>query len=720
VNRSTRTSKRFVRARAAAAAGAISAASLAGFSTSAHAAVTNPIDTTFATAGSLVRNLGLTADSLDGGRAAAVQSDGKVVVASQHDTGDISVTRYTTAGAPDTTFGTNGTYKIAKAASLGGEVAGIVALPDDKLVVGATWNREDGSVTAGLVGVTATGALDTAFGGPAFPGFVFTDSGPDAFDLASKIVRTPDNKLVLWGSRGNVTTGSIDVFAARYTSAGVVDTTWNTNGVRFFDAGFDGDDEASDVTVAPDGSVLASAISYTQDQQAHNVIVRLTPAGALDSTFGTDGMVKNASGTVLGLERDGRVFVARGSGNRIVVQRLLTNGTVDPGFVASAVVEQATSVAPTSIAMSNGEPTVSGVATGLAGASPAVAAVARFTPDGRADTSFDGDGTTTFSPVGKSAFVYDSLVDSTGRVLLVGDAVSGGAADLFLSRITAAPVAPDVSGYVADLWGGLHRFGGQDLPADTTITAYGPNARGVVLNAAKTGGYVLNGIGHLDAFKVGASSMPAAATAQDTFGTYDVARAAALLPSGLGGYVMDHAGGLHPFKVGDAAMPEAATISFFEGNRARSFVINADGLGGYVLDAAGSLHPFKIGSASTMPLPANTPDTYGTADVMRAFTMLADGKGGYILDSAGGLHRFAIGANSLPAVATPSWYAANSVRGLFLLADGEGGYVLDAAGRMNPFKVGDNPMPVSIFTPDMWAADLARGVATVTTGVVPV
>jgi len=27
---------------------------------------------------------------------------------------------------------------------------------------------------------------------------------------------------------------------------------------------------------------------------------------------------------------------------------------------------------------------------------------------------------------------------------------------------------------------------------------------------------------------------------------------------------------------------------------------------------------------------------------------------------------------------------------------------------------------VSIFTPDMWAADLARGVATVTTGVVPV
>ena len=305
------------------------------------------------------------------------------------------------------------------------------------------------------------------------------------------------------------------------------------------------------MTVAPDGSVLASAISYTPD--AHNVIVRLTPSGAMDSTFGTQGMVKNASGSVLGLERDGRVFVARGSGNRIVVQRLLSNGTVDTGYVASAAVEQATAVAPTSLAMSNGEPTVSGVATGLAGASPAVAAVARFTPDGRADTSFDGDGTTTFSPVGKSALVYDSLVDSTGRVLLVGDAISGSAADLFMSRLVAAPVAPDVSGYVADAWGGLHRFGGQALPGDTTISAYGPNARGVVLNAAKTGGYVLNGNGHLDAFKVGANAMPAAATAQDTFGTADVARAAALLPSGLGGYVMDHAGGLHPFKVGDAA-----------------------------------------------------------------------------------------------------------------------------------------------------------------------
>ena len=90
-----------------------------------------------------------------------------------------------------------------------------------------------------------------------------------------------------------------------------------------------------------------------------------------------------------------------------------------------------------------------------------------------------------------------------------------------------------------------------------------------------------------------------------------------------------------------------------------------------------------------------------------------------LADSAGGLHRFAIGDNALPAAATPSWYAANSVRGLFLLADGKGGYVLDAAGRMNPFQVGDNPMPVSIFTPDMWPADLARGVATVTDGVVP-
>ena len=149
-------------------------------------------------------------------------------------------------------------------------------------------------------------------------------------------------------------------------------------------------------------------------------------------------------------------------------------------------------------------------------------------------------------------------------------------------------------------------------------------------------------------------------------------------------------------------------------------MINADGLGGYVLDAAGGLHPFKIGASSAMPPAANTPDTYGTADVMRAFAMLADGKGGYILDSAGGLHRFATGDNPLPAVATPSWYRANSVRGLFLLADGKGGYVLDAAGRMNPFKVGDNPMPVSIFTPDMWPADLARGVAAVTNGVVPV
>ena len=174
------------------------------------------LDTTYGTGGIFTPDLGPanneTADRIDR------QSDGRIIVSgAANGTGNILAVRFTADGALDTTFGTSGYREVAASGPVvnhsdrGG--TGLVILPDDSIVlsssIDAGANGDDWVVTR----LTSSGALDTSFGVSGLREIDF--DGLD--DIARDVLRTPSGHIVVVGSAfisGNGTDRAIFVLDA--------------------------------------------------------------------------------------------------------------------------------------------------------------------------------------------------------------------------------------------------------------------------------------------------------------------------------------------------------------------------------------------------------------------------------------------------------------------------------------------------------------------------
>ena len=153
---------------------------------------------------------------------AAALPDGGIVAVGRTDAAgftklDFGVAAYRADGTPDPGFGTAG---IVKTDILGGgDQANAVAVqPDGKIVVAGSAVRNGIDGDFALVRYNADGTPDQSFG---TGGIVTTDLGTQS-DAARALVIAPDGKIVVAGSAGE------DIGLARYTSGGVLDTTFGT------------------------------------------------------------------------------------------------------------------------------------------------------------------------------------------------------------------------------------------------------------------------------------------------------------------------------------------------------------------------------------------------------------------------------------------------------------------------------------------------------------
>ncbi len=95
--------------------------------------------------------------------------------------------------------------------------------------------------------------------------------------------------------------------------------------------------------IAAQGDSKAVGTGYTfQDGLARMTIFRLLPDGALDTSFGSDGVVHlsdpaGQTGRSLVIEPDGRVTVAGTRGPNLIVVRLLADGTLDLTFGTAGI-----------------------------------------------------------------------------------------------------------------------------------------------------------------------------------------------------------------------------------------------------------------------------------------------------------------------------------------------------------------------------------------------
>ncbi len=256
----------------------------------------------------------------------------------------------------------------------------------------------------GLARYLADGTLDTVFGAG---GVVTTDvsGADDGYEVA---VHT-DGTIVVVGSNDT------DSVVARYTSAGVLDTTFDGDGIFTVSLGGIYEHLAS-VMILSDGRILAAG---------ENHVIQLTTTGALDTTFDTDGILSvghNANSLIV--QADGLIAVTGQSGNNLVVSRFDANGIIDTGFGVGGIATWTNPFALESygvkvIEQANGKLVVAGTAETNSTFGQEMTVV-RFNSDGTLDTAFGNNGVWMSGLTEDYADGYDiSLYDDGGDEKIV-------------------------------------------------------------------------------------------------------------------------------------------------------------------------------------------------------------------------------------------------------------------------------------------------------------
>ncbi len=177
----------------------------------------------------------------------------------------------------------------------------------------------------------------------------FDLAGGTLEDKATGVAIGPTDTVVLVG---NVNAGGADIDAgvARFTSAGVLDTTFNSNGSRVYGLDVPGTTKANTtvgVAVQSDGTIVfAGTVARTAEGATDFYAARLLANSNPDTTFGGSGFVpagfifggaKQDTATAVTVDPLGRIIVGgsvqiTGTDDDFGVARFLTNGTLDTSF----------------------------------------------------------------------------------------------------------------------------------------------------------------------------------------------------------------------------------------------------------------------------------------------------------------------------------------------------------------------------------------------------
>lgn len=276
-----------------------------------------------------------------------IQPDGRIVVAGGAFplftfAGDFKVVRYNPNGSLDTSFGNGG---IVTTNFPQGSYAFDVALqPDGKIVAAGTvfvaFNPGESSDTDfALARYNPDGTPDATFGSGGQVSTDFVGFEDDAFSILIQ----PDGKIVAVGSANDPAT-FYDFAAARYLSNGTIDTTFGVGGRVRTDFGDQNFDRASTAALQPDGRIVAAGFAISQGGGVQNfAVARYTSGGVLDTTFSRDGKTQIDFGnccqgaTKVLLQSDGKIITVGGSNGEsgdddFLLARLSRRGSLDPTF----------------------------------------------------------------------------------------------------------------------------------------------------------------------------------------------------------------------------------------------------------------------------------------------------------------------------------------------------------------------------------------------------
>lgn len=208
-------------------------------------------------------------------------STGKVVAVGESD-GDFAVARYTSTGILDTTFSGDGL--VTTAVSVNVDMALDVVIETDGQIVAVGFEEDAGGNPIAFVAVryNEDGTLDTNFGS----GGIFSDALGGTLAQATAVALQDDGQIIIAGTVDD------DFAVARLdASTGALDITFNTVGYNTTDiAGGGRADEAHAVLIQTSGKiVVAGAAEDSGGDHQDFALARYTTEGLLDTTFGSSG-----------------------------------------------------------------------------------------------------------------------------------------------------------------------------------------------------------------------------------------------------------------------------------------------------------------------------------------------------------------------------------------------------------------------------------------------
>lgn len=367
--------------------------------------------------------------------AVALQSDGRIVVAGTLNN-RAGLLRLTSAGVPDSTFGTNGIVNITVPKVSGGpEAFGVAIQADGKIVTAISTAFADAAPAFTLARLNTDGSLDPTFGNGGI-----TTSTPFNFAGATAFTLQPDGKMLLAGNSA----------IARYDTNGQLDTTFGSGGLAVVAS-----QTVTAIAVETNGQILLASSQlgntigipgfsplFTGGSDDASTISRYNSKGSLDNSFGISGKIASvAVVSSMLVQSDGKFVVAgtltgqlapprSGPDTGFGILRYNADGSLDTTFgkrgaVFTSFGKTAPLATPYALALqSNGD----FVAAGAAGAFNNLGqtqsenfGLARYTNTGTLDAGFGSGGTVT-TVVDNSASAISALaVQSDGKIVAVGN-----------------------------------------------------------------------------------------------------------------------------------------------------------------------------------------------------------------------------------------------------------------------------------------------------------
>ncbi len=368
--------------------------------------------------------------------------------------GDFGLVRYNSDGTIDATFNSGGANPGFVRTDVGGDdyATSLVVLADGHIIV-AGYSTTATSVIK-LAKYTSAGVLVASGFGTA--GVVTTTVGTN--DFAYSVIEQTDLKIVVAGY-AEVAPGNFDFAVVRYTTAGVPDASFDTDGILTFNFGAGAfiDAAYSIKQQASDGKLVVAGFSAAVGASNVFAVARLTTSGGFDATFDGDGKQTAAIGTLddqarsLDLAPGGKIvlggYTSVGVSTDFAVVRFTATGSLDNTFngTGMATANVGTTADPTIVSEDFGQDVLAQVDGKILlagylsyGAPPTDFAIMRFNIDGTVDNTFgpNPNGRNVISPGGDD-FSY-SLALQSSKILMGG--ITGNS--LAIVRLNNTPPTP--------------------------------------------------------------------------------------------------------------------------------------------------------------------------------------------------------------------------------------------------------------------------------------